>query len=84
MNISCDKATAICDKSQYGEVTFRDRLKLSLHLFLCKKCGLYSKQNGVISKCLKKHKEFKKSMKCCLSEDEKTAMEVTLKDKNLN
>ena len=81
MKISCDKATAICDKSQYGEATFWERLKLSLHLVLCKRCGLYSKQNIVLSKCLKKHKEFKKNIKCCLSEDEKTAMEVTLKDK---
>ena len=78
MKLSCDEATTICDKSQYGEVTLLERIKLSLHLFLCKKCGKYSKQNGVMTKCYKKQSEIKKGEKCCLSEDEKHCMEKEL------
>ena len=54
MKLTCDEATAICDKSQYKEASFWEIIKLKVHLFLCKKCGLYSKQNKIMSTCLKK------------------------------
>lgn len=80
MKISCDEATTICDKSQYREASFMERIKLSLHLFICKTCGLYSKQNNVMSKCygkLKKHKNC-----TCLSDDEKQKMEHEIEKKS--
>lgn len=80
MKLSCDEATTICDKSQYGEVTIWERIKLSLHLFLCKNCGKYTKQNGVMSKCYRKQSEFTKKKKCCLSENEKHCMENEIKE----
>jgi hypothetical protein len=43
--ISCDKAATICDKTQYGEATFWDILKLKFHLFMCKTCSSFSKKN---------------------------------------
>ena len=42
MKISCDEATKICDKSQYKEASFLDKVKLNFHLILCKKCGKYT------------------------------------------
>jgi len=81
MKISCDQATTICDKSQYGEVTFWEKIKLSIHLLLCKTCGKYTKQNGVMTKCYKKQAEFEEKTKCCLSEDEKQCMEKDIKEK---
>ena len=81
MKLSCDQATKICDKSQYGEISIWDRIKLGLHLFLCKKCGLYTKQNNVLSKCYKKHQEFKNKNRCCLTEGEKKCMDEKLKEK---
>ncbi len=53
--INCDEATAICDKNQYKEATFWEKVKLSFHLFICKKCGLYSKQNAIVTKACDKH-----------------------------
>lgn len=82
MKLSCDEATAICDKSQYGEINNWDKIKLTLHLFLCKKCGLYTKQNCVLSKCYKKHQELEKKKECCLSVGEKKCMEDKLKEKS--
>jgi len=53
--INCDEASTICDKSQYCEAGFFDKLRLQMHLFLCKKCGLYSEQNKTMSKIFKTH-----------------------------
>ncbi len=53
--INCDEATTICDKSQYCEATLWERIKLRMHLFLCKKCGLYSEQNKLMSKVFNTH-----------------------------
>jgi len=80
MKLSCDEATAICDKAQYGEVTIWERIKLSVHLFLCKKCGKYTKQNGIMTKCYQNNSEIEKQKKCCLSDTEKECMEKNLKE----
>lgn len=80
MKLSCDQATTICDKSQYGEVTLFEKIKLNLHIFLCKKCGKYTKQNIVMSKCYQKHSKLEKDKKCSLSEDEKQSMDKDVKE----
>lgn len=48
--ISCDEATTICDKNQYGEASTWDKFRLNFHLLLCKHCKAYSKQNNIITK----------------------------------
>ncbi len=53
--ISCDEATAISDKKQYGEATRMERVKLNFHLMLCKHCRAYSMQNNYISRLLSKY-----------------------------
>ncbi|MDJ0645327.1 MAG: hypothetical protein QNJ57_05010 [Flavobacteriaceae bacterium] len=53
--ISCDEATTICTKNQYKEATFWEKLKLTVHLWTCKICGLYSKQNGKLTEVCDKH-----------------------------
>ncbi|REE83484.1 hypothetical protein BX611_0775 [Lutibacter oceani] len=80
MKLTCDEATQICDKSQYSEATFWEKLKLNLHLLLCKNCGLYSKQNNVMTKCYEKHKK-EEGNKHCLCADEKEVMEKQIKEK---
>jgi len=82
MKINCDEATTICDKSQYKEAGFWEIIKLNIHLFLCKKCGLYSKQNGVMTKCYEKYKNKNVAEKRCLCEKEKEQMEQELISKN--
>lgn len=82
MKLSCDEATAICDKSQYCEINIWDKIKLSLHLLLCKKCGLYTKQNSVLTKCYKSHQELEKKKQCCLTDGEKKCMDEKLKEKS--
>jgi len=53
--ISCDEATTICDKNQYGEASRWDKMRLNLHMALCKHCKSYSKQNHIITKLLGKY-----------------------------
>ena len=81
MNLSCNEATTICDKGQYGEITFWAKIQLSWHLLLCRKCGKYSKQNGIMTKCYKNQTEISKKNNCCLSEKEKMTMDKELKEK---
>ena len=43
--ITCDKASTICDKSQYKEASFLERIRLAYHVSICESCNLYVKQN---------------------------------------
>lgn len=51
--ISCEEAHHICDKSQYGEATFWERVKLSLRLSWCKVTRAYTKRNRALTKAMK-------------------------------
>lgn len=41
----CNDAAHLCDKHQYNENGFFDRLMMKIHLFLCKRCRHYSQKN---------------------------------------
>jgi len=43
--ISCEKAALICNKAQYREASFMEKMKLRFHLFICKTCSKFTKQN---------------------------------------
>lgn len=77
--ISCDEATAICDKNQYGEASNWDKLRLNFHLLLCKHCKAYSSQNNFITKLLGNY------LKSCdgskhLTNDEKNELNEKVKE----
>lgn len=52
--ISCDEAKHICDKTQYGESTSWDRLKLSIRLSWCKYTKAYSTKNNKLTDAIQK------------------------------
>jgi hypothetical protein len=81
MKLTCDEASAICDKSQYNEASFWEKIKLRVHLFLCKKCGLYAKQNKIMSTCLQKLKDSEYPKTQHLNQDEIKYLEQELKTK---
>lgn len=81
MKLTCDEASAICDKSQYNEASFWEKIKLQVHLFLCKKCELYSKQNKIMSTCLQKLKEAENPKTQHLNQEEIKYLEQELKTK---
>jgi len=81
MKITCDQATTICDKNQYGEASLMDKIKLNLHIVFCSRCGLYSKQNFVMSKCYKNHRAKNCHEDCCLEDHEKELIDEKVKAK---
>lgn len=51
--ISCEEAQVICDKTQYGEATIIEKIKLSMRLSWCHITRSYSKKNGTLTKVVK-------------------------------
>ena len=47
--ISCDKASEICNKSQYKEAGFWDIWKLRFHILFCKHCSSHTKKNTYLT-----------------------------------
>lgn len=78
--IKCDEATCICDKTQYKEASFWEKLKLSFHLMTCKHCKVYTKQNKVVSKVLTYKAMQEDESTSCLTQPEKTIIKKTLED----
>ena len=81
MKLSCDEATKICDKNQYGEASLWEKIKFNIHVFLCKKCGLYSKQNRIMTQCYEKHIIFVNGKKAWLNKEEKTHLNKEVREK---
>lgn len=76
--ITCDEATTICDKSQYGKATIMEIIKLRIHFLGCRICSIYTKQNSLISKILNKNKGG--SAICSLTEEEKEEMRLKFEE----
>ncbi|MGY5353052.1 hypothetical protein ACXGQW_10935 [Wenyingzhuangia sp. IMCC45533] len=49
MKITCEEATTICTKTQYGEATLVEKIKLNMHFMYCKVCRLFTKQNAQLT-----------------------------------
>ena len=80
LKITCDQATTICDKSQYGEATLFEKLQLNLHFLGCKICRMYSKQNVKMSKVFKMKANDCKKRTPCLSSIEKKQLKRQLQE----
>jgi hypothetical protein len=76
--ITCDQATTICDKSQYGNATIMEIIRLRFHFLGCKLCVIYTKQNNLLSKILNRIK--KRNAICCLSKEEKEQMRLKFQE----
>ena len=74
--ISCDKAALICDKAQYKEATFFEKVKLNFHLLICKACTSHSKRNSKLTDLCTKAK-----LKS-LTEQDKSTMKEKLVTEN--
>lgn len=52
--ITCEEAQHICDKSQYGEATLWERIKLTIRLLWCRVTQNYTKNNNKLTKLITK------------------------------
>ena len=72
LNITCNEAAIICDKSQYKESSFFEKIKLNWHIFTCKICSLYVKQNKKMTMLFRmKSIDCKKEIQCLSDTDKK-------------
>ena len=74
--ISCDEAAIICNKKQYKEATFVEKIKLVLHLLYCKTCSKFSQRNAELTELCDKAPLH------CLPEKDKLIMKKKLLHKN--
>ncbi len=49
----CDEAVHVCDKSQYNEASFFEKLKLKMHIFICALCRGHAKRNTKLTETIK-------------------------------
>jgi len=69
---ACEKANHVCDKAQYKEASFVEKIKLNLHLLYCRACRKYTSNNQKLTKVVKDSKVE------CLNCNEKEALDLTL------
>ncbi|MGB0891164.1 MAG: hypothetical protein ACPGUU_02345 [Flavobacteriaceae bacterium] len=82
LKITCDEATTICDKSQYGESSLLERIKLNLHFLMCKICIKYTKQNSTMTQLFKMKAKDCKEHHHCMSNNDKEALKKQLEEFN--
>ncbi len=70
----CHEANHFCDKGQYKESTFCEKVKLNIHLLYCRACRKYSARNGKLTKVLNNPKVSS------ISEQDKQALKKQLHD----
>lgn len=66
--ISCEEAKHICDKAQYDEASFWEKIELNIRFTWCKFTRAYVKQNKQLTSMVKK------SQIDCLKNDEREAI----------
>ena len=56
--MKCEEANHTCDKTQYKEASFWEKVGLNIHLIYCAVCRKYSARNTKLSKVIKKSKPY--------------------------
>lgn len=56
MRLICQEANHICDKNQYKEASFWEKVKLTIHLIYCRACRKYTGRNVKLTKLVKNPK----------------------------
>lgn len=66
--INCHEGKMLCDKNQYNETTFWEKIKLNWYLMVCSECRSYTANNNKLTKAIKNPKVH------CVSNQEKNAL----------
>lgn len=53
IKVSCQEANHFCDKNQYKEASFWEKVKLNIHLIYCRACRKYTSKNMKLTKLFK-------------------------------
>ncbi len=52
--MKCEEANHVCDKNQYKEAGFLEKIRLTIHLIYCRACRKYSSRNNKLSKAIER------------------------------
>lgn len=72
VKLECHEANHICDKNQYLEASFWQKVKLTFHLAYCRACRTYTASNTKLTKTMQNPKIQ------TVSQDEKNALKEKL------
>ena len=72
--MKCQEANHVCDKSQYNEAGFWEKVRLTIHLIYCRACRKYSSQNKKLTKTIA-NSDLKS-----ISQDDKKVMKNKLQE----
>ena len=75
MIFKCEEVNHSCDKSQYKEATFWEKVKLNIHLIFCELCRKYSARNAKLSNAI-----YKGDIKTMPTKDKLELKEVLRKE----
>jgi len=64
--MDCTEANHCCDKAQYDEASFIEKIKIHLHNLFCRPCNKYTDDNKKLSELVKKA-----NLKTCTEEEKK-------------
>ncbi|GAB5401288.1 MAG: hypothetical protein Aureis2KO_28730 [Aureisphaera sp.] len=53
IKLECHEANHFCDKNQYKEATFWEKVRLNIHLIYCRACRKYTARNTKLSKAIR-------------------------------
>ena len=56
LKLECHEANHICDKSQYKEASFWEKVRLNIHLIYCRACQKYTARNNKLTNAVKNPK----------------------------
>ena len=56
LKLECHEANHICDKNQYKEASFWEKVVLTVHLIYCRACRKYTSRNTKLTKLVKNPK----------------------------
>ncbi len=73
--IDCSEAAHYCDKVQYDEASFLEKIKIQLHNLYCKPCKDYASTNTKLSSLVKKA-----NLKTCTEEEKASWKKVIEKE----
>jgi hypothetical protein len=80
---TCKRATALIEKEETESLPLLTKVRLKMHLIMCKPCANYKEQSQLLSIWIKNKKDSNLGT-VGLSEDSKKGMIKKIKEKQLN
>lgn len=78
---NCREATFLIEKKQLGKITFKERIKLKIHLFGCSVCRVFEQQSSMINRMVKNFLNTSQHTEVKLDEHFKKELQEQIEEK---